>query len=137
ADGASPPSAFWATFDLSTVTKENSAATKTPAATTRRIETPSRIQAVSTGPRPSGRRSRVRGDCQSRPWAGRGASDSEDGCRETLQTHTSPTCELGRPRDGRAGGRAGGDAGAGATAADRPRRAPARSRTPPDRDRRS
>ena len=86
AAGASPSSAARATLDRSTVTKENSAATKTPAAMTSRTETPSNNQAVSTLPRPSAERSRVRGDCQSRPWAGRGPSDSEDVCRETLQT---------------------------------------------------
>ena len=67
AAAASPSAAARATLVRSTVTKENSAATKTPAATTSSSETPSRIQAVSTGDHPRGRQSCEEGDCQSRP----------------------------------------------------------------------
>ena len=52
---ASPSAAARATLVRSTVTKENSAATKRPAATTSSSETPSRIQAVSTARHPRGR----------------------------------------------------------------------------------
>ena len=67
AAGASPAAAARATLLRSTVTNENSAATKTPAATTRSTETPRRIQAVSTGRHPWGRGRMDEGDCQSRP----------------------------------------------------------------------
>ena len=80
------------------MTKENSAATKTPGGDDQHDRDPSSSQAVSTRPRPSAERSRVRGDCQSRPWAGRGPSDSEDVCRETLQTALSRRHRTARVR---------------------------------------
>src|SRR4029079_11686186 len=67
-----------------------SAATKTPAATTRRTEPASSSQAVSTGSHPSGRRTTVRGDCQSRPWAVRGPSDSGALSRNSTHSRAVP-----------------------------------------------